>query len=167
MATNAPKKELRAHLTLGETLLMYLMPVSNAVSWTTVFLTVAGTPRFAHVRLSDVLLAIALFYFFWALRNRYLAGLTVENGHFAFGTLAAGCALGLTTTVGRLVAASGAIAVFLAFAIAAKRVLVWPPSKLAYVMKKTLSWAHITRGYYVSSLFFWPMVIASIFLRPS
>lgn len=167
MASNAPKKELRTSLTPVETLFMYMMPVSNAVCWTVTFLTVAGTPRFAHVKLSDVLLGVSLFYFFWALRNRFLAGLTAEKGYFAFGTLAVGSFMGLTTTMGRLIATAGAVAVFLAFAFAARRVLVWPPSKLAYVMKKTLSWAYIKRGYYVSSLFLWPMVIASINLRPS
>ena len=80
----------------------------------------------------------------------------------AFGTSAVGCGIGFSFW-GLVLAIMGVLAACIAFvAIAATRVLVWPPEKLAVQANKTLLWARIQRAYFVSSLIFWPIVLARL-----
>ena len=75
--------------------------------------------------------------------------------------------MGLTNSNGRIIAFVGGIFVFGAYALAATRVLSWPPAKLAHVSKKTVVWARIMRLYYMSALLYWPFATACVMLRPS
>ena len=77
---------------------------------------------------------------------------------------AGGCFIGFETVQGRLMAILGVLGIEGAFAVASTRVLVWPPTKLAYVAKKTLMWAKLMRVYFVSSLAFWLTVLVLLLI---
>ena len=157
---SAPKKELRTTLLVHERAMMVMMPVSQAFAW---FSLVAA--QFERVPIEKPFALLAIFYGAWAMYNRLFKN-PMERGYYAFGTLYLGLYLGLQHPYGRAGAVLGALAVWIAFAVASTRVLQWPPAKLAYIAKKTYTWAIFMRGYWRSSLVLWPLVAIRLYLAP-
>ena len=154
--SSSNKKELRKTLGAYERVLMILMPTSQAAAWVGL-----GLAHMGHMPIDRLCLCLSVFYGIWSVRNRFFQS-PAERGYYAFSTCALGCQLGLHSAAGRACAVLGALAVFGAFAFAAQSVLRWPLAKLAYVAKKTLTWALFMRVYYVSSLVFWPAAALSL-----
>ena len=149
------KKQLRTTLSPIEFVFMLLMPVSQFCAWALVIGKAIGS---VTMPLLDIVGGLCTFYGLWALKNRFFSN-PLERAYYPFAIGCVGCFYFGENTTGRVVAAVGSLGVFLAFAIASTRVLVWPAPKLAYIAKKTLLWARIDKPYFVSSLLFWPVVI--------
>ena len=76
-----------------------------------------------------------------------------ERGYYPLSLCLVGCLV--RGSYGNYVALAGAAGTWVAFVVASKRVLGWPPSKSAYLAKKTLVWAHVLRLYFLASLGSW------------
>lgn len=142
-------KELVTSMQAHENVLMALMPISVITSLGLVY-TAEGSGE-----LYRVMSLISGFYTCWALLNKFTTK-PYEKGHIPLGICLAGCLLESQMQYAGYLAAVGAAGTWAAFAIAGfGRVLAWPPSKTAYVSKKTLMWAHVLRLYFAASLVSW------------
>ena len=141
---------MRSSLTVGENLLMLLMPASSATGWYLVLWTA--------VPLRETLFGLSCFYFLWALKN-YLTTFPMERAHFAFGLVLSGFYLGEGSQAGGVLISAGVLGALLGFCIASAKTLPMSTGKLAYVMKKTVLWTHVLRTYYISSVCFWSLAL--------
>ena len=148
-------KELRTTMTASENIFMALMPISQTAAWLSLM-------KF-KLPLSTVLPIFSLFYALWALKKVVVDGDRIERGHFTMGLTFVGSAfIGLESRAGRVVTMAGLFTVLASFVIAGMKVLQWPASKLAHVVKKTLLWAYIIKAYFISSLAFWLTVFLAL-----
>ena len=142
-------KELITSMRAHETVLMALMPISVATSLALVVMAEGKDDLYHAMSL------VAGFYTGWALLNKFTTK-PYEKGHIPLGCCQAGCLLRSHFPHAAYFAVLGAAGTWAAFAIAGfQRVFRWPPSKTAYVSKKTLLWAHILRLYFAASLLAW------------
>ena len=146
------QKQLRTSLSAVENVFMLLMPASQAVAWKLVL--DADDPRRA-------LFYISLFYALWAVKNR-LSGITRERGYYGFALVCLGTSFADQNDLTRRITLAGIGGVFGAFILAAMLVLPWPVAKTAYLFKKTTTWAHVLRMYYISSLGFWAFALRKL-----
>ena len=140
------KKELVQSMSAFNNGLMLLMPVSVSAS---VWLVSGADNRDA---LCHSMASVAAFYTAWALLNKFTTK-PYEKGHIPLSMLLVGCLVDGKYT--SYLAVLGSAGTWIAFAVAAQRVFGWPASKLAYVSKKTLTWAHVLRFYFAASLCSW------------
>ena len=154
----ADKKEIRVDLSTSETCFMLLMPLSQMWAWTTLFRRAYN--HTLALTLQEMLPPLCIFHVLWALKNRY-SGNKHERGHLTMGTVAAGSLMGLDGA-GFYVALAGAAMVWGSFAMVASRVVPWPDSKLAYLMKKTEVWAMVFKAYMSTNTMLWLLLIVAL-----
>ena len=153
-----PKKQLRTSLTAFEYFFMLLMPVSQLTLWT--LLTMCYLDGSVY-QVLDYLRAIAWFYALWAMKIRFLENAR-EKGHYAFFMIIIGNVSTEETIqipYGFMLSLLGVLSVLAAFGLSAKSVLMWAPSKLAYVAKKTRNWALVMKFYWASSMCWWSVIL--------
>lgn len=132
--------------------LMALMPLSQATGWT-LMLTSSQTVATLYPNI----LAMSSFYCTWALYKKF-NGDKRELGHISMGLAALGAA-----TQSKWPTAAGVSLVILNFAVVAKIVLYDMSSQdLAKAAKKSITWARVFKGYFVSSMIFWSTVLYKV-----
>jgi hypothetical protein len=136
----------RTELTPTETFFMFLMPVSQAVVWSSLYMVRVGT-----IDAAVCALVISIFYAVWAVRN-YLTGNVRERGMFTFGVTAMGAALEMVVEASWpvYVAVVGCASVAGSCAFVLLTVGPWPLTKLAHVSQKTVLFAGILKAYLTS-----------------
>ena len=129
-----------------------LMPISQATGW--YLITNSPTPSSLYGSVSK----LATFYCLWALYNKYVAGRTQELGHISMGLTALASYLeskGFTLASTALVIAN--------FGLPAKTILFdWDAPTVASKLDKTVTWAYIFKGYFVSNILLWSTVLVKI-----
>lgn len=139
--------------------LMALMPLSQITSW---YLMTrpkdSATSTSDKASLYSPIWRLAVFYAGWAIVNR-INGNKKELGHVSMGIMA------LTTyfDMPKAVTASAAALVVANFLVPVKTIFVdWDIATLARKMNKTTMWAYVFRGYFVSSISLWSIVLYKI-----
>ena len=146
IAMSSDRKELRKTMRPFENVLMALMPTSIATS--IYLVVVASTTENLHRSVA----AISAFYCSWAIFN-FLTTKPQEKGQYPLLLCCVGCLLG--GRIGRYMAITGSLGTCLAFAFVGQKIASWPASKLAYMSRKTLTWAHIMQLYVATSFGAW------------
>jgi hypothetical protein len=161
-----PAAKTMAALTSNEVLMMWLMPFSQVFSWLAlVGCATSGRPS------SEWLLAVGIFYWLWAVKNRTFGPLKNDLGVFTYLAVIVPGGIGVSVgeSLGTSIGAGVACAVMAAqFGFVAKMISDIPSAtryeKMATKYAKTEQWAKIFFYYCVVSSTFWVCGIVHIAL---
>ena len=151
------KPSLRTELTPHETLLMWIMPFSQVLSWAALIGTkVAGEGN------SLWLFIVGAFYWLWALKNITMGPLKTDLGIVTYLTVLIPGAIGTFGTDSSGITTAqivGSVLLFLNYGVAFAKFNKIPAenryAKIGQRLNKTPQWAMIFFNYVRSSLLFW------------